>query len=99
MTHSLFYQTVCLSLIAKDLLIYSNKGKRAVSRYLKLKKKKGAWIKRDSMRAEEADLKERLISLPSDFSHVTHMGPGDGKMILKDLPEVCSSERTFEPNT
>ena len=53
-----------------------------------MKKKKGAWNKRESFRAEEADMKEKLISLPSNFTHVTHMGPGDGKMILKDLPEV-----------
>jgi len=71
-----------------DLSVFSNKGKRAVSRYMKLKKKRvGAWSKRESLRAEEADLKEKLISLPSNFSHVTHMGPGDGKMILKDLPD------------
>ena len=76
----------CFSAI--DLSIYSNKGKRAVSRYMKFKKKKGAWSKRESMRAEEADLKEKLISMPSNFTHVTHMGPGDGKLILKDLPEV-----------
>lgn len=74
--------------VAKDLLIYSNKGKRAISKFLKLKKKKGAWMKRDSVRAEESDLKEKLISMPSNFSHVQHMGPGDGKLILKDLPEV-----------
>ena len=68
--------------------IFSNKGKRAVSRYLKLKKKRGAFSKRESLKAEEADLKERLISMPSNFTHLTHMGPGDGKLILKDLPEV-----------
>ncbi|XP_065052228.1 serine/threonine-protein kinase MRCK alpha-like isoform X1 [Rhopilema esculentum] len=73
---------------SQELSIYSSKGKRAVSRFLKMKKKKGAWNKRESFRTEEADMKEKLISLPSNFTHVTHMGPGDGKMILKDLPEV-----------
>ena len=73
----------------KELSIYSSKGKRAVSRFLKLKsKRKGVWSKRESLRAEEADLKEKLISMPVGFTHVSHMGPGDGLMILKDLPEV-----------
>ena len=88
MISSVIIYDICRSFVAKDLSIYSNKGKRAVSRYLKFKKKKGAWSKRESMRAEEADLKDKLISMPSNFTHVTHMGPGDGKMILKDLPEV-----------
>ena len=75
--------------LGTDLSVFSNKGKRAVSRYMKLKKKRGgAWSKRESLRAEEADLKEKLISLPSNFSHVSHMGPGDGKLMLKDLPDV-----------
>ena len=68
----------------------SNKGKKAVSRFLKLKsKRKAAWGKRESLKAEEADLKEKLISMPLNFTHVSHMGPGDGLQILKDLPEVC----------
>lgn len=57
---------------------------------MKLKsKRKGVLSKRESLRAsEEAALKEKLISMPVGFTHVSHMGPGDGLMILKDLPEV-----------
>ena len=78
-----------ISFADKELSLYSSKGKRAVSRFLKLKsKRKGVWSKRESLRAEEADLKEKLISMPVGFTHVSHMGPGDGLMILKDLPEV-----------
>ena len=72
----------------------SNKGKKAVSKFLKLKsKRKAAWSKRESLKAEEADLRERLISMPLNFTHVSHMGPGDGLQILKDLPVVRASQQ------
>ena len=40
------------------------------------------------MRVEEADLVSKLISGPSNFSHLQHMGPGDGLQILQDIPRV-----------
>lgn len=32
--------------------------------------------------------RNELISRPANFSHVVHMGPGEGLEILKDLPTV-----------
>lgn len=36
----------------------------------------------------DADMKSKLISLPTNFNHVSHMGPGDGLPVLKDMPLV-----------
>ena len=36
----------------------------------------------------DADMKSRLISLPTNFNHVSHMGPGEGIPVLKDMPLV-----------
>lgn len=33
-------------------------------------------------------MRNKLISNPTNFNHVAHMGPGDGIQILKDLPMV-----------
>ena len=33
-------------------------------------------------------MKSKLISLPDNFVHVSHMGPGDGIPVLKDMPNV-----------
>eukprot|EP00794_Sanderia_malayensis_P017614 gene17614-19368_t len=77
-----------IELSTRELTLQSSMGKKAVSRIHKLKsKRKAAWGKRDSLKAEEESLKEKLISMPLDFKHVSHMGPGDGLEILKDLPE------------
>ena len=68
----------------------SNQAKRAVAAIHRLKasKKRLSFKTRESLKAEEADLVSRLISGPSNFSHVSHMGPGDGIQILKDIPNV-----------
>uniref|UniRef100_A0A3P8Y337 Serine/threonine-protein kinase MRCK alpha n=1 Tax=Esox lucius TaxID=8010 RepID=A0A3P8Y337_ESOLU len=34
----------------------------------------------------DPEMRKKLISNPTDFNHVAHMGPGDGIQILKDLP-------------
>lgn len=31
-----------------------------------------------------------MISNPTNFNHVAHMGPGDGMQVLMDLPLVRS---------
>uniref|UniRef100_A0A3P8XZZ7 Serine/threonine-protein kinase MRCK alpha n=1 Tax=Esox lucius TaxID=8010 RepID=A0A3P8XZZ7_ESOLU len=36
----------------------------------------------------DPEMRKKLISNPTDFNHVAHMGPGDGIQILKDLPMV-----------
>ena len=33
-------------------------------------------------------MRNKLISNPTNFNHIAHMGPGDGMQILKDLPVV-----------
>lgn len=33
-------------------------------------------------------MRNKLISNPTNFNHIAHMGPGDGIQILKDLPMV-----------
>ncbi|XP_075872597.1 serine/threonine-protein kinase MRCK beta isoform X2 [Nelusetta ayraudi] len=34
----------------------------------------------------DPELRSRMISNPTNFNHVAHMGPGDGKQVLMDLP-------------
>ncbi|XP_031435563.1 serine/threonine-protein kinase MRCK alpha isoform X2 [Clupea harengus] len=34
----------------------------------------------------DPEMRSKLISNPTNFNHVVHMGPGDGIQILKDLP-------------
>uniref|UniRef100_A0A8C8D0V1 Serine/threonine-protein kinase MRCK alpha n=1 Tax=Oncorhynchus tshawytscha TaxID=74940 RepID=A0A8C8D0V1_ONCTS len=34
----------------------------------------------------DPEMRNKLISNPTNFNHVAHMGPGDGIQILKDLP-------------
>lgn len=72
----------------KELVIKSNQGKRAVAAIYRMKqnKKRLSFKTRESLRAEESDLLSKLISGPSNFSHVQHMGPGDGLQILQDIP-------------
>lgn len=42
-----------------------------------------------------------MISNPTNFNHVAHMGPGDGMQVLMDLPLVSSRDgagRAREPH-
>ena len=72
---------------AEELRLQSKKGKKAILQILRLKsKRRFSWKTRESLKAEEADLMSKLISGPSNFNHISHMGPGDGLQILKDLP-------------
>lgn len=36
----------------------------------------------------DPELRSRMISKPTNFNHVAHMGPGDGMQALMDLPVV-----------
>lgn len=40
----------------------------------------------------DPEMRNKLISNPTNFNHVVHMGPGDGIQILKDLPMVRSEK-------
>ncbi|XP_071794015.1 serine/threonine-protein kinase MRCK alpha-like [Asterias amurensis] len=50
-----------------------------------IKRDKGRFSFKNRDDIKKTDRKS-LISAPSDFNHITHMGPGDGKQILRDLP-------------
>lgn len=39
----------------------------------------------------DPEMRNKLISNPTNFNHVVHMGPGDGIQILKDLPMVSQA--------
>lgn len=39
----------------------------------------------------DSDTRSKLISGPMNFNHISHMGPGDGLQILRDLPIVSDS--------
>lgn len=42
----------------------------------------------------DPEMRNKLISNPTNFNHVAHMGPGDGIQILKDLPMVPARTHT-----
>uniref|UniRef100_F7E1U8 Serine/threonine-protein kinase MRCK beta n=1 Tax=Ornithorhynchus anatinus TaxID=9258 RepID=F7E1U8_ORNAN len=44
----------------------------------------------------DPELRSKMISNPTNFNHVAHMGPGDGMQVLMDLP-LCPSERKLAP--
>ncbi|CAL9691913.1 unnamed protein product [Knipowitschia caucasica] len=46
--------------------------------------------RRDMLR--DPDLRSKMISGPMNFNHISHMGPGDGMQILKDLPLSVSPQ-------
>ena len=70
-----------------ELIIKSNQGKKAIGAILRMRqnKRRFSFKTRESMKAEEADLMSKLISGPSSFTHISHIGPGDGLPILKDF--------------
>uniref|UniRef100_A0A673FWK2 non-specific serine/threonine protein kinase n=1 Tax=Sinocyclocheilus rhinocerous TaxID=307959 RepID=A0A673FWK2_9TELE len=37
----------------------------------------------------DPEMRSKLISNPTNFNHVAHMGPGDGMQVLMDLPLPC----------
>uniref|UniRef100_A0A673MUI4 non-specific serine/threonine protein kinase n=1 Tax=Sinocyclocheilus rhinocerous TaxID=307959 RepID=A0A673MUI4_9TELE len=39
----------------------------------------------------DPEMRSKLISNPTNFNHVAHMGPGDGMQVLMDLPLVRTS--------
>lgn len=48
--------------------------------------KQGVFSFREMLR--DPEMRNKLISNPTNFNHIAHMGPGDGIQILKDLPVV-----------
>uniref|UniRef100_A0A7M4FD81 Serine/threonine-protein kinase MRCK beta n=1 Tax=Crocodylus porosus TaxID=8502 RepID=A0A7M4FD81_CROPO len=40
----------------------------------------------------DPELRSKMISNPTNFNHVAHMGPGDGMQVLMDLPLVKSPD-------
>src|SRR5262249_7196433 len=52
------------------------------------------WISKKLLcRGRPSDRRSRLISAPSNFNHITHMGPGEGIQIqrLMDLPTTVET--------
>ncbi|XP_072284400.1 serine/threonine-protein kinase MRCK beta isoform X1 [Pyxicephalus adspersus] len=55
----------------------------------------------------DPELRSKMISNPTNFNHVAHMGPGDGMQVLMDLPlsvlpssqEESTRDRTRPPST
>ncbi|XP_078593897.1 serine/threonine-protein kinase MRCK alpha-like isoform X29 [Branchiostoma floridae x Branchiostoma japonicum] len=45
----------------------------------------------------DPERRSKLISAPMNFNHVSHMGPGDGIQILKDLPVSSKHELISAP--
>jgi len=74
--------------IEDEIHIKSTQGKKAVAAIYRLKqsKKRLSFKTRESLKVEEADLVSKLISAPSNFHHLSHMGPGSGLQILQDIP-------------
>lgn len=48
----------------------------------------GFKVKEGGLADMDADIRSKLISAPTNFNHISHMGPGDGFQIIKDLPVV-----------
>ncbi|XP_025775198.1 serine/threonine-protein kinase MRCK beta [Puma concolor] len=46
----------------------------------------------------DPELRSKMISNPTNFNHVAHMGPGDGMQVLMDLPLVSSQDGAREPH-
>ena len=46
------------------------------------------------------DRRSKMISAPSNFNHISHMGPGDGIQMqrLLDLPSVLDAKTEFNPH-
>lgn len=40
----------------------------------------------------DPELRSKMISGPTNFNHISHMGPGDGMQILRDLPKSVSPQ-------
>uniref|UniRef100_A0A3Q4BKD3 Serine/threonine-protein kinase MRCK alpha n=1 Tax=Mola mola TaxID=94237 RepID=A0A3Q4BKD3_MOLML len=47
----------------------------------------------------DPEMRNKLISNPTNFNHVAHMGPGDGIQILKDLPMVPTPGRSMSASS
>ncbi|KAL7992690.1 hypothetical protein Chor_016946 [Crotalus horridus] len=43
----------------------------------------------------DPELRSRMISNPTNFNHVAHMGPGDGMQVLMDLPLVKKTKQNI----
>uniref|UniRef100_A0A452ILZ9 Serine/threonine-protein kinase MRCK alpha n=1 Tax=Gopherus agassizii TaxID=38772 RepID=A0A452ILZ9_9SAUR len=64
------------------LIYFKNKmaGKNYQKKVTEEEKDLGILMLRDP------EMRNKLISNPTNFNHIAHMGPGDGIQILKDLP-------------
>ncbi|XP_038071519.1 serine/threonine-protein kinase MRCK alpha-like isoform X2 [Patiria miniata] len=65
----------------KDDLVIPHTNKQNI------KRDKGRFSFKNREEIKKTKDRKSMISGPSDFNHITHMGPGDGMQMLKDLPQ------------
>ena len=53
------------------------------------------FLRREMLR--DPELRSKMISNPTNFNHVAHMGPGDGMQVLMDLPLVSPGRPHHTP--
>uniref|UniRef100_A0A3P9GZG8 non-specific serine/threonine protein kinase n=1 Tax=Oryzias latipes TaxID=8090 RepID=A0A3P9GZG8_ORYLA len=69
---------------SRKQMVRSNNNKRRFS--FRVPEEERLQQRREMLR--DPEMRNKLISNPTNFNHVAHMGPGDGIQILKDLPMV-----------
>ncbi|XP_036066486.1 serine/threonine-protein kinase MRCK alpha isoform X1 [Oryzias melastigma] len=67
---------------SRKQMVRSNNNKRRFS--FRVPEEERLQQRREMLR--DPEMRNKLISNPTNFNHVAHMGPGDGIQILKDLP-------------
>ncbi|XP_022088985.1 serine/threonine-protein kinase MRCK alpha-like [Acanthaster planci] len=67
--------------VEKDDLVIPHANKQNI------KRDKGRFSFKNREEIKKTKDRKSMISGPSDFNHITHMGPGDGLQMLKDLPQ------------
>ncbi|MFT7813008.1 serine/threonine-protein kinase MRCK alpha-like isoform X3 [Arapaima gigas] len=67
---------------SRKQMVRSNNNKRRFS--FRVPEEERIQQRREMLR--DPEMRNKLISNPTNFYHVVHMGPGDGIQLLKDLP-------------
>ncbi|XP_048840937.1 serine/threonine-protein kinase MRCK alpha-like isoform X4 [Brienomyrus brachyistius] len=75
---------------SRKQMVRSNNNKRRFS--FRVPEEERMQQRREMLR--DPEMRNKLISNPTNFNHVVHMGPGDGIQILKDLPMNVRSQES-----
>ncbi|XP_070576625.1 serine/threonine-protein kinase MRCK alpha-like isoform X2 [Ptychodera flava] len=81
----IFFKNILCDGASVDLRIPDMPYKRNAQR-LQSKRRFSFKTREDDRMARKVIDRKSLISGPTNFNHISHMGPGDGLQILKDLP-------------